>query len=165
MGKSIVAPIVLLDNTILSNFALIGHTDLIYFLWPDMARTTRSVLEEYQAGIEVLNLPEEAWEGLVVQELSAEEMAQVAMLPSQLGAGERSCLAAAILQKAIFASDDRQARKHAIQAGLIVIGSIGILVQCVKKGLIDKPAAQEILDKMIAANYYSPITNLDEILD
>ena len=165
MGKSVATPMVLLDNTILSNFALIGRTDLIYSLWPDMARTTRSVLEEYQAGTEVLNLPEEAWGGLVVHKLSAEEMAQVAMLPPHMGAGERSCLAAPTLQKAVFASDDRQARKHAIQAGLIVIGSIGILVRCIKKGLIDKPAAQEILDKMIMAHYYSPITNLDEIID
>jgi len=156
---------VFLDNTILSNFALIGRTDLIYSLWPDVARTTRSVLEEYQSGTDVLDLPQEVWEGLEVHELSDEEMVQMDMLPTQLGTGERSCLAAAILHKAVFASDDRQARKHATQAGLTVIGSIGILVQCVKKELIDKPTAQEILDKMIAANYYSPITKLDEILD
>jgi predicted nucleic acid-binding protein len=102
---------------------------------------------------------------LVVHELSNEEMAQVAEFPPQLGAGERSCLAAAILQGAVFASDDRLARKHAIEAGLIVVGSIGILIQCIKKGLINKPAAQELLDKMIKANFYSPINNLDEIFD
>jgi predicted nucleic acid-binding protein len=165
MGKSVMASVVFLDNTILSNFAMLGRTDLIYSLWPDVACTTKSVLEEYQAGTDILDLPGEAWEGLIVHELSTEETTQLAMLPPQLGAGERSCLAAAIVQKAVFASDDRQARKHATQAGLNVIGSIGTLVQCVKKDLIDKPTAQEILDKMIAANYYSPITNLDEIMD
>jgi predicted nucleic acid-binding protein len=165
MGKSVTTPMVLLDNTILSNFALIGRTDLIYSLWADVARTTKPVLEEYQAGTITLNLPKGAWKGLVVDELSAEEMARAAMLPHQLGAGERSCLAVAILRKTVFASDDRLARKHASRAGLIVIGSIGILIRCIRKDLIDKPGAQELLDKMIMAHYYSPITSFDEILD
>jgi predicted nucleic acid-binding protein len=165
VGKSIITPIVLLDNTILSNFALIGRIDLVYSLWHDVARTTRSVLEEYQAGTKALNLPEDIWEGLVVHELSTEEITQLAMLPLQLGAGERSCLAAAIQQKAVFASDDRLARKRAIEAGLIVVGSIGILIQCIKKGLIDKPAAQELLDKIIKAGFYSSINNFDEIFE
>jgi predicted nucleic acid-binding protein len=165
MGKSVNTLTVFLDNIVLSNFALIGRTDLVYSLWPDFARTTRAVLEEYQAGSEVLNLPEKAWEKLLVHELSAEEIDQLASVPSQLGAGERSCLAAAIVQGAVFASDDRLARKRALEAGLIVVGSIGILIQCIKKDLIDKPAAQELLDKMIEANFYSPVNNLDEIFD
>ena len=165
MGKSITTPMVLLDNTILSNFALIGRTDLIYSLWADMARTTKSVLEEYQAGTIALNLPKGVWERLVVDELSDEEMTRAAIHHPRLGAGERSCLAVAILRKTIFASDDRLARKYAFEAELIVIGSIGILIQCSRKGLIEKTDAQELLDKMIMAHYYSPITNLDEVVD
>lgn len=163
MGKPVTTSMVFLDNTILSNFALIGRIDLIYSLWPDVACTTRPVLEEYQAGTQVSKLPEEAWEGLVLHELTDEETAQAAMLLPHLGAGERSCLAAAILQRAVFDSDDQQARKHASQVGLIVIGSIGILIRCVKKRLISKPAAQKLLDMMIMAHYHSPLTNLDEI--
>jgi predicted nucleic acid-binding protein len=165
MGKSVTMPMVFIDSTVLSNFALIGRTDLVYSLWHDSARTTKAVMEEYQAGSDVLNLPEKAWEKLVVHELSAKEIDQLASVPSQLGTGERSCLAAAIVQGAVFASDDRLARKRAIEAGLIVVGSIGILIQCIKKGLIDKPATQELLDKMINAGFYSPINNLDEIFE
>jgi hypothetical protein len=63
-------PTVFLDSTVLSNFALIGRTDLVYSLWHDSARTTKAVMEEYQAGSDVQNLPEKAWEKLVVHERS-----------------------------------------------------------------------------------------------
>jgi hypothetical protein len=165
MGETLIDPLVFLDNTVLSNFALIGCPDLIFSLWSGIACTTRQVMQEYQAGVKISRLPAEAWEDLPVYELTDAEIAKATELPSQLGAGERTCLAAAIQRQGVFASDDQQARKYALQIGLIVIGSIGILVRCVKKGLISKMDAQALLDRMIAENYHSPITNLDEILD
>jgi predicted nucleic acid-binding protein len=47
--------------------------------------------------------------------------------------------------------------------GLTVIGTVGILVSVVRVGLLDPDDAQELLDKMIAAGYRSPVQRLDEI--
>jgi predicted nucleic acid-binding protein len=165
LGETLIKRVVFLDNTVLTNFALIGHPDLIFSLWSGIACTTKQVMQEYQAGVKSSRLPVEAWGDLPVYELADAEMAKATELPSQLGAGERTCLAAAVQRQGIFASDDQQARKYALQIGLAVIGSIGILVRCVKKGLISQAHAQALLDRMIAENYHSPISNLDEILD
>lgn len=101
MGKPVTTPTILLDNTILSNFALIGRIDLIYSLWPNVACTTMSVLEEYQAGTEVLNMPEKAWEGLIVHELSDVEIAQRDKFPL---ASFSHCACLSLLQCTIASS-------------------------------------------------------------
>lgn len=156
---------VFLDNTVLTNFALIGRPDLIFSIWPDIACTVTPVMEEYQTGVQTSNLPRKAWDGLLIHQLTDEESAMAASLPPKLGAGERACLAAAIMRQGVFASDDQQARKYALQAGVIAVGSVGILIRCIDKELISKPDAQALLDRMIAANYHSPISSLDDIMD
>jgi len=101
---------VFLDNTVLTNFALIGRPDLIFSIWPDIACTVTPVMEEYQTGVQTSNLPRKAWDGLLIHQLTDEESAMAASLPPKLGAGERACLAAAIMRQGVFASDDQQAR-------------------------------------------------------
>jgi len=165
MGKSLTDRKVFIDNTVLTNFALVGRPDLILSLWSDIACTTRSVMEEYQAGVQISRLPALVWEELPIYALTDEESGRAAAFPPKLGSGERSCLAAAIQRQGVFASDDQQARKYALQIGLIVIGTVGILIQCVKKGLIGKANAQTLLESMIAKNYHSPVSNLDDVLD
>lgn len=53
--------LVLLDTTILTNFALVGLTSIPIELWGDQAATTAEVLEEYAAGVDALKLPRENW--------------------------------------------------------------------------------------------------------
>jgi predicted nucleic acid-binding protein len=165
MGETVTGRKVFLDNTVLTNFALIGRPDLILLLWPDIACTTTSIMEEYQAGVYATKLPENVWHELPIYKLTTEENARATGLPPQLGTGERTCLAAAIIQQGVLASDDQQARKYGLQVGVTIIGSVGILIRCIEQGLISKSEAQVLLDRMIAANYHSPISSLDEILD
>jgi hypothetical protein len=164
MGKFVTDRVVFLDNTVLTNFGSVERPDLIFLLWPGMAYTTQAVMEEYRAGVQISGLSGKAWERLPIYELTDEDNARIAALPPQFGSGERACLAAAIRLMGVFASDDQQARKYALQAGIVVIGSVGILVRCVQKGLISETDAQALLDRMIDTGYHSPITNLDEIL-
>ena len=51
---------ILLDNTVLSNFALVKQTDLVLQLWPD-CNTTADAWREYQAGVALGYLPKETW--------------------------------------------------------------------------------------------------------
>ena len=43
--------LVLLDNTVLANFALIHRADLVLGLWGEAGATTQAAMAEYQAGV------------------------------------------------------------------------------------------------------------------
>jgi predicted nucleic acid-binding protein len=45
--------LVLLDNTVLTNFALVGQENLLLRLWPGVARTTTAAFGEYMAGVAI----------------------------------------------------------------------------------------------------------------
>ena len=49
--------LVLLDNTVLTNFALVDRPDLVLDLWGPNCATTTEVMAEYQAGIIGRGLP------------------------------------------------------------------------------------------------------------
>ena len=155
---------IFLDNTVLFYFGLVERADLLYALWGEKVSTTEAVMREYQAGVSVAGVSQDAWEDLPVVQLSDPEQLWIAELPPFLGAGEAACLAAAVHRNGAFASDDRKARNVARSFDLPVIGTVGILLRCIEAGLLTIAAAQELLDKMIAAGYRSPIQDLIEIL-
>jgi hypothetical protein len=103
--------LVLLDNTVLTNFALVGQDNLPTRLWSDAACTTTAAYGEYLAGAAVGILPADAWRDLIQVALDEREEAFAARLTTQLGAGERSCLAVAISRSGTLASDDLLARR------------------------------------------------------
>ncbi len=47
--------------------------------------------------------------------------------------------------------------------GIPVSGTIGILVSAVRKGIIPKQEADELLSEMIDKGFYSPVKRLDEV--
>ena len=51
--------VVVLDNTVLTNFALVNRPELLFGLWGGACATTSAVIVEYQAGIVVRGLPED----------------------------------------------------------------------------------------------------------
>ena len=85
---------VILDNTVLTNFALVGRADLVTHLWPTTACTTPPVLDEYRSGVVSGLLPADVRSDLTVITLTDEQTALAADFSSRLGSGERSCLAA-----------------------------------------------------------------------
>ena len=153
--------LVLLDTTILTNFALVGLTPVLRDLWGDRIATTEEVLEEYAAGVEAGKLPHQDWTHLKTITLSSEQQALgIKMFPKQ-GRGERSCLAVAIVRGSILATDDQLAHRAAKHHEIELIGTIGILKASVHSKLLSRRDAQRKLEEMIAAGYYSPVLKLD----
>ena len=50
-----------LDNTVMSNFALVGRTDWIREVWPGMLVTPDAAWAELQAGVRLRRIPDADW--------------------------------------------------------------------------------------------------------
>jgi len=153
----------LLDNTVLTNFALVGQDKLPLRLWPG-ACTTPAALGEYLAGVATGALPAGAWQDLSQIALTEEEEASVAGIAAHLGTGERSCLAVALSRSGALVSDDLPARKWAREHGIAVTGTVGILLACARRGYLSLEQANALLTAMIAAGYRSPVESLDALV-
>jgi predicted nucleic acid-binding protein len=110
--------LVLLDNTILTNFALVGLTPILRELWGKRVATTEEVLEEYAAGVENGKLLRVDWTHLKIIALSSKEKVLASSRFPKLGWGERSCLIVAIERGAMLATDHQLARRAALYHGL-----------------------------------------------
>lgn len=157
---------VLVDNTVLTNFAWVGRPDLLFALWPDRVCSPQAVKDEYLAGVKQVGLPASIWDRLpVIQLIQVEKQGMDDHLPDSLGPGERACLAIAFHQQGVFASDDFPARKLAQNLHVPVIGSTGILIECGRANLLNLPQAQHLLNEMIKAGYYAPINDLTQFFE
>jgi predicted nucleic acid-binding protein len=152
--------LVLLDNTILTNFALVGLTPVLRELWGKRVATTEEFLEEYAAGVETGKLPRVDWTYLRTIALSSQEKLLATSRFPKLGRGERSCLIVAIERDAMRATDDQLARRAALYHGIELMGTIGLLKTCVQSKLLSRIDAQLKLDEMVAAGYYSSVLKL-----
>jgi hypothetical protein len=155
---------VLLDNTVLSNFALVGQMALVFRLWGRRAISTPDVLREYQTAARAGLLPMHAWADLPLMALTSQEIALAKTFSRRLGRGERSCLAVAQMQGGLFASDDADARAAAQRLGIPVTGTLGILALAVRRELLTLAQANTLLNDMVAAGYRSPMQKLDALV-
>ena len=71
--QPIVTVPVVLDNTVLSNFALVGRSDLLWQLWGSELCTTQAVKREYKIGSDGGAVPPMAWDRLAQVILSDDE--------------------------------------------------------------------------------------------
>ena len=156
--------LVLLDNTVLTNFALVNRPDLVLDLWGSSSATTPAVMTEYQAGVTSRGFPADTWDPLLQLTPNSAEQDFAERLPPKLGSGERACLAIAVLRKGMLACDDAGARREAQRFGLPITGSIGILVLNVRQGRLTRAEANALLDEMIALGYRSPVPALDDLI-
>jgi predicted nucleic acid-binding protein len=152
----------LLDNTVLSNFAIVHRTHLIRAALEEAA-TVPQVLDEYTAGVLSGRVPQVDWSWLSVPTLNDEEQGLFEKLGLRLNAGEAACLAVAALRGGRIVTDDRDAREIAAKMRVSVSGTIGLLVRLVGIGVLSVPQADELLGEMISAGYRSPITSLAQI--
>jgi predicted nucleic acid-binding protein len=155
---------VLLDNTVLTNFALVGQPDLVLNLWGADCATTVAVFAEYQVGVISRGLPAVNWDTLTQLPLQAVEHSYADKLPPQLGDGERSCIAVAVHRRCLFVCDDANARREAQRRGVTVTGTIGVLVLNIRQGILTLPDGNTLLTDMIAQGYRSPFKTLDALL-
>ncbi|MEA3441808.1 MAG: DUF3368 domain-containing protein [Chloroflexota bacterium] len=155
--------LVILDNTLFSNFSLVGQANLIIQAWPEAATTT-FVINEYQRGIEVRKIPDILWDEIRILKLHNVERNLMDSMSSSLGAGESSCLAIAYHRNGLLVSDDLKARQIARSMEVSVSGTLGTLLRCVEGRIISLDAANSLLGKMIDYGYHSPIERLTDLI-
>jgi predicted nucleic acid-binding protein len=157
-------PQILLDNTVLSNFALVGQINLLRDSLGQRAATVAQVIQEFERGVLLHRVPETDWQWLTIHSLLAEELTTYTMFLRRLSAGEAACLTVAYARKMSVMTDDRDARQIAVQYGIPKTGSIGVLVEAVHKSAVALPQANGILQQMIVMGYRSPVDKLDTLL-
>lgn len=155
--------IALLDNTVLSNFAVVGRSDLIHRVLGEDAATVEAVWDEHQAGIRAGRLPAEDWSWLPVLPLRESEVALFQQLSRRLNAGESACLALAAERGGRILTDDRDARETAAEWHIAISGTLGLLLQAIDLGIITIAEGNELLQRMIADGYRSPVISLREL--
>jgi len=156
---------ILLDNTVLSNFALAEELLLLKEFWQGAGATTVQVVAEFDAGVTrgLFNPPDFSW--LKILDFENEiEKSMFTRLNQRLGAGETSCLTLAILRRYNFLSDDMMVRKMAYREGVRISGSIGVLIALIKMERIALATGNNVLLKFIRHGYFSPKDKLDEFL-
>jgi len=96
--------------------------------------------------------------------LSRREHTHFLELIGHLGQGEASCIAYAHKREAIVVTDDRAARKQCSLMKIPFTGTVGILKASVLEGQISLNQADDLLQKMIAAGFYSPLRSISDIM-
>lgn len=74
------------------------------------------------------------------------------VLAQGLGAGERAAIGRALEIGAALLADDRVAREYALARGLVVIGTLGLLVQAKREALL--PAVAPLVEKLRATGHH-----------
>ena len=158
------ASIILLDNTVLSNFASIRRPELVKLAVGATAATVEEVLEELEAGVNSNAIPKVDWSWLPVVSMTEKERVTYQELLGKINKGEAACLAVAMAKGGRVLTDDRDARKIAIELQIPISGTLGVLVRLVDLGHLTTQDADDLLAAMIEQGYYSPIRSLTEIL-
>ena len=156
--------LVLLDNTVLSNFALVQQPALVIRVCLGRACTTAAARAEHEAAVEKGLLRANLWSDLPIIELTEDEVQLVETLPARLGPGERTCLAVAIRRGGVVATDDLSARQLARRQGVRITGTLGILLLTVTAGEVSVDQANAFLAEMVATGYRSPVESLEVLL-
>jgi predicted nucleic acid-binding protein len=152
----------LLDNTVLSNFALIARIDLLTKAMEGQISTTHQVIVEFNDGIARGRLPKTSLDWLEVVSVGAEEALYQELL-EHINAGEASRLTVAAYRGGRVLTDERDARKLAAQLKIPVSGTLGALQRLVQNHAISLSEANELLGQMIAYGYRSPVNKLEDL--
>lgn len=157
---------VIVNNTVISNFAIVGRLDLLQKLIGKIY-ITPEVLEEISDGIKEGHLflkevkriiDENDW--ILIKELEIEELIIYKRLSQRLGIGESSCLAIAYTKWSFF-SDDKSARNYARENNISLGGTFGLLISTIDEHILSKYQANELLQIMRKNRYRSPYPDID----
>jgi len=152
---------ILLDNTVLSNFALVKQMALLKEYCGDKAASTNNVFDEFKQGVKERIFADTEFDWIRGLDLSEKENTMFLNFCKKLGKGEASCLAIAISRGHDLLSDDMAVRKIALREGVRFSGSIGVLLELTRMGRIGLEKGNEILNGFIKCGYYSPVNKLD----
>lgn len=95
-----------------------------------------------------------------------EERERYARLLAVVQPGEAASLAIAVQRGWTFITDDRAARLIAMEEGVSITGTLGILLRLIEQDVLLLDEANRLLGEMIArARYRSPVTDLSILLE
>ena len=100
---------------------------------------------------------------LPIAELSAHEQSVADRLCQTLGRGEAECIAVAQSRQWRVVTDDRDARRVAREAGVVVTGTLGALMNLVRGQALPMTEADALLTTMKEHGYRSPVHSLSEL--
>lgn len=164
---------IITNNTVLSNLACVDSLDLLQDLYEDRLCTSLQVADEIREGVRCgysflsgaqRHLTTESDDGWI-QVLSVQgpdEQSPYPELHQFLDAGEAECLALAITRGFMFATDDKAARRYAKRQRVALTGTLGILIQSVRREMLTLQQANTHLQEMIRQRYRSPVNQLDD---
>ena len=155
----------IVDNTVLTNFAIIKREDILQKVFDGVLFTANEVLQEFQRGEKRGVLPNTDWSWIQVLKIESDKERPVfERLTERLGSGESACLSLAINRNMKILTDDLETRSCAQRLGISVSGTIGLLVLAVKKGIISLEEGNKFLFEMVENGYYSPYKSLNTLL-
>lgn len=165
-----VAPPVVLDATVLSNFASSSSVALLVTVLdhPVVVSAVREELEEgYDRGHEFLqDALDSLGDGVDLVALGERADATDDELRARLDRGEAESLLVAIERGGTIATDDLAARRLAATYDVPVTGSIGVLALGVRRGVIDVETANEWLAIWREERgFYAPVARVEELLE
>lgn len=155
---------IILDNTVLSNFAVVGQAELLLKAFGNVLATVPQVLNEFEEGVSFGRVPATDWHWLKLLQLTPDEKTLEQQFRHALGEGESACLAVAIKRSAQLLTDDRRARRVAGELGVAVSGTLGVLIRLVRAGQMDLSEADSIMLEMTQQGYRSPVTTLKDLI-
>jgi predicted nucleic acid-binding protein len=169
MSGALSQPVVL-DTTVLSNFASTGTVDRLVDITerPVTVSAVKTELEEgatqehgfLDAALDCLG------DGIAVLGTEALSDTETAEIRERLDRGEAESLRGAIEQEGTLATDDRAARTVATEQGVPVTGSVGLLVLGIQRGVVDADTANRWLDDWrTKRGYYAPVERIENILE
>jgi len=158
--------VVISDTTVLIALARAGYLWLLEKLWGSIVIPEAVYLEATKGlpGKSVIDGAVDAgW--IKVQKVQNQQM--VRLLRSDLrGKGECECiiLAGEIGAKAVLI-DDKKARKIARQAGIEIIGTLGVLVMAVKGNILQKDEAVKVVELLVKSDFRLSRTVVQTVVD
>ncbi len=152
------------DNTVISNFALIGKIKLLKEKLQKKMIIPEEVKKEFLSGIDNGVIPETDISWLKVVKRIGDEDTLFNRFCLELGIGESACLSIAINRGWNLFTDDVDARITAQRFEVPVSGTIGMLIYLIHKKHITLEEGNRMLKGMIDKGYYSPIKVLDDLL-
>jgi predicted nucleic acid-binding protein len=155
--------ILILDNTVLSNFAVVKRLDLLVTALGTQLSAPTLVLVEFQRGMALERVPVSSLGFLQELVLQPEEIPLYEEFLEHLNAGESACLAIAYHRHGRVLTDDRDARKIAAQRQIPISGTLGIWQRLLTQKQITLQEADSYLQQMIVHGYRSPVSTLADL--
>lgn len=151
-----------IDNTVLSNFAHVQRPRLLEQAFDNLV-SVPAVMEELTIGQERGLIPTVEWSWLSIIELTTSEKMLSQEIGQTLGRGEAECIAVAQSRALFILSDDRDARRIAQRKGIVVTGTLGALMNLIRRDVLSLSDADKLLQIMRQQGYRCPVNSLSEL--